>query len=626
MADIFVSYARAERARVAPLVAALEAQGWSVWWDPEIAPGQEFDRLIYEEIEAAKAVIVVWTPTSVDSRWVRGEAREAADRGILVPVRFENARLPIDARSLHTTDLDRWGESRDSAEFKHLLRALSALLSPLAEGSPERASGDGDASVSIAVLPFVNMSSDPEQEYFSDGLSEELINQLVKIGRLNVTGRTSSFAFKGKTDDLRLVGNRLGVNHVLEGSVRKAGNRLRITAQLINCRDGFHLWSQTYDRQLDDVFAIQDDVAGAVAEALGLAFGLGEAAPAPAATTSLEAYDKYLRAGALLRNVSSSASALPQAVAMLQHVLAIDPDFSPARGALAVRYALMLIFLPETSAQTIEDITETVRQALARAPDHWASHLANAVLAMQRHAWHEADKAFAKARALAPSSESDLFTVQALFFNNVGCTAEAVRASEAARSADPISPLVTTMLQQSLDMMGRTSAAQAEYERTKDFDANEVREHHAVIRLWDSGDAAAIKAQASRYLNAQTVPMPVLNEVYEVFDQPRTALGLIKAAFEDPAYQDATRLGLLSLYAAHFGDDTLALEAARRAFIDAGGIAPLLIWMPVMKAARKTPEFKEIVRDLGLADYWRSSGHWGDFARPLGRDDFEIIG
>jgi adenylate cyclase len=128
MADIFVSYSRSDRDRVAPLVAALEAQGWSVWWDPEITPGDEFDALIGAELESARAVVVVWSPLSVDSRWVKGEARDAADRGVLVPVRFENARLPIDVRSIHTTDLDGWAGSRDSAPFKALCAALEAKL------------------------------------------------------------------------------------------------------------------------------------------------------------------------------------------------------------------------------------------------------------------------------------------------------------------------------------------------------------------------------------------------------------------------------------------------------------------------------------------------------------------
>ena len=125
MADVFVSYARSDKARVAPLVAAIEAQGWSVWWDPEIDAGQQFDDQIEEELKAAKAVLVVWTPASVASRWVRGEAREAADRGVLVPARFDGARLPMDVRAIHTTDLDGWGDNASSPQFQALLRALA---------------------------------------------------------------------------------------------------------------------------------------------------------------------------------------------------------------------------------------------------------------------------------------------------------------------------------------------------------------------------------------------------------------------------------------------------------------------------------------------------------------------
>ena len=128
MADVFVSYARSDKARVAPLVAAIEAQGWSVWWDPAIDAGQQFDDQIEAELKAAKAVLVVWTPTSAASRWVRGEAREAADRGTLVPVRFDGASLPMDVRAIHTTELDGWDEDTTSPQFQSLLRALTAMI------------------------------------------------------------------------------------------------------------------------------------------------------------------------------------------------------------------------------------------------------------------------------------------------------------------------------------------------------------------------------------------------------------------------------------------------------------------------------------------------------------------
>ena len=163
MADVFVSYSRSDKARVAPLVAALEAQGWSVWWDPAIAPGQQFDRLIADELERARAVLVVWTADSVESRWVRGEAREGADRGILVPVQFGPARLPIDFRAFHTTDLDHAGDVAGSPPFQEVVRALEALVGrarPAGAGrvplpaAPEPGAGTGPPRIAICVLPL----------------------------------------------------------------------------------------------------------------------------------------------------------------------------------------------------------------------------------------------------------------------------------------------------------------------------------------------------------------------------------------------------------------------------------------------------------------------------------------
>jgi len=151
------------------------------------------------------------------------------------------------------------------------------------------------APASIAVLPFVNMSSDKEQEYFSDGLAEEMLNSLAKIPGLHVAGRTSAFQFKGKNEDLRVIGQRLNVATVLEGSVRKEGHRVRITAQLIKVDDGFHLWSETYDRELNDIFAVQEEIARAVAGSLKVAL-LGEKTATPSSRgTNAEAYNAYLQ-------------------------------------------------------------------------------------------------------------------------------------------------------------------------------------------------------------------------------------------------------------------------------------------------------------------------------------------
>jgi len=353
VADVFVSYARSDKTRVAPLVAAIEAQGWSVWWDPEIAPGQEFDRQIAAELKIATAVLVVWTPKSVESRWVRGEAREAAERGILVPVRFEGASLPIDVRAFHTTDLDDSAKDARSPQVQELLRALGAMIARQRVGQSAPAnsslapSATGSARVAICVLPFANMSGDPEQEYFSDGITEDIITDLSKVSALSVTSRNSAFVFKGKHVDVPKVARELKVNHVLEGSVRKAGGRVRITAQLVDGSSNDHVWAERYDRDLNDIFALQDEISEAIVKALKLKLlpeekkAIGERG-----TDNVEAYNLYLMARQLYVTGHEGDARRGEAIIRLcVRATEIDPAYARAwalmaLGQVIVRFAL----------------------------------------------------------------------------------------------------------------------------------------------------------------------------------------------------------------------------------------------------------------------------------------------
>jgi adenylate cyclase len=370
MADIFVSYARTDRERVAPLVAALEAEGWSVWWDPEVDPGQEFDRQIGAELQAARAVLAVWTPASVESRWVRGEAREAADRGVLVPVRFDNARLPIDVRALHTTDLDDWQGDPASPAFRLLARALSAMMA--GAGQPEAAAQPArTAGPSVCVLPFANISGDPEQEYFSDGISEDIITDLSKVSALQVVSRNTAFTFKGRHVDVRQVARQLGVSHVLEGSVRKAGQRVRITAQLIDGASDSHVWAERYDRDLSDIFALQDEISRAIVAALKLRLAPEESqAIGQRTTTDPEAYKLYLMA----RQYSVLGSARHQEliVRLCKRAVQIDPNYARAWALMAIGYCVLLI----NGAPDAQGGLEAADRAIALDPnlaDAWAA-------------------------------------------------------------------------------------------------------------------------------------------------------------------------------------------------------------------------------------------------------------
>jgi TolB-like protein/Tfp pilus assembly protein PilF len=244
---------------------------------------------------------------------------------------------------------------------------VDAPAPPPAAGASVDAPGAADPR-SLAVLPFVNMSGDADNEYFSDGLTEELLNVLAQVEGLRVAARTSSFRFKNEVGDMADIARQLRVAHLLEGSVRRSGDRVRITAQLISAADGFHLWSETYDRQLTDIFAIQDDIAAEVAQALRVRL-LGEAMPTVARppTGDLAAYTAYLRGRQALR--SSGYAAFERADAAFREALALDPDFAAAHAALAETWRQRALWGIVPWSEARKHVREGVERALALDPD-----------------------------------------------------------------------------------------------------------------------------------------------------------------------------------------------------------------------------------------------------------------
>jgi len=406
MADVFVSYARADKARVTPLVAAIEAKGWTVWWDPEIAPGRQFDDEIDVALQAAKAVLVVWTPTSVVSRWVRGEARDAAERGILVPVRFDQARLPIDVRAIHTTDLDGWREDPAHPAIQECLHALGSMIASAPNDVGEVTKGAASAAgktaprFSICVLPFVNMSGDPEQEYFSDGITEDILTDLSKISALSIISRNGSFLYKGKQVDIPQIARDLNVTHVLEGSVRKAGGRVRISAQLIDGASNRHVWAERYDRDASDIFELQDEISHAIVKALRLRL-LPEEKKAieRRGTDSADAHDLYLMARQLYVTDQLGESAAKAIVRACARATEIDPDYAQAWALMAVGYRN----LREIGVET-DDGMVAAEKALALDPDLAEAHAVKAYIVQMKGAMDEALAEVETALELDPES------------------------------------------------------------------------------------------------------------------------------------------------------------------------------------------------------------------------------
>jgi TolB-like protein len=241
---------------------------------------------------------------------------------------------------------------------------VAAAIALYAWNQPESNTTSSDRT--IAVLPFVNMSGDPDNEYFSDGISEELLNVLAHMPELQVASRTSSFAFKGQQKELPEIAEELNVALVLEGSVRRQADQVRITAQLIDAASGFHLWSETYDRSLKDIFATQDEIAEAIAAALKLELGSPHRADRSGRVTEPDIYDKYLRARALFP--LRGEAALRQAAAMFEEVIAADPQFAEAYAGLGLIYAVLPFYTTDARDETHLKARDAAEHALALDP------------------------------------------------------------------------------------------------------------------------------------------------------------------------------------------------------------------------------------------------------------------
>jgi adenylate cyclase len=298
LARIFLSYARDDVDAAKQLAGCFSDAGHDVWWDRHLHGGSRFATEIDKALKDAQAVVVLWSPTSIDSAWVQDEAAEGRDSGRLVPVSLSSAKPPLGFRQFQTIELGAWDGSRKPDALDDLLEAIARTCgSEVGTKEADKPDKAAKKRSSVCVLPFINMSGEPEQEYFSDGISEDIITDLSKVSALSVIARNTAFTFKGQAVDVKEVAKTLGVTYVLEGSVRKAGNRVRITAQLIDGAEGDHVWADRYDRDLDDIFAIQDEISKAIVEALRIKL-LPEEKKAieHRGTSNAEAYNLYLMA------------------------------------------------------------------------------------------------------------------------------------------------------------------------------------------------------------------------------------------------------------------------------------------------------------------------------------------
>ncbi len=468
---------------------------------------------------------------------------------------------------------------------------------------------------SIAVLPFTNLSGDASRDYFSDGMSEELLNLLARIPGLKVASRTSSFAYKGRNVDIREVGRELGVETVLEGSVRQAGAQVRITAQLIDAETGFHLWSETYDRQLADIFQVQDEIAAAIVDKLRIELAPQDQQMAvrdKAPTQNVRAYELYLQGRAVWKRRGEEN--LLRAIDLYQKALGLDPGFARAHAALASAYVVLPGY---TKAEGDEDkfvplAVASARQALAIDPNIGEAHAVLAQINAQRGNLLDAESGFFFAISLEPN-EPTPHHWYSLLLAQVGRIGAAVEQARRAHDLDPTSPVIAANLANVYLMAGDDEQA--------------LRFNRLAVELGISKKNSGVEAmvamrrgqwaEARRLIVTQDGLPDILREpaaryVDAVADPAQVPQVVAAMRAVDPKL--VPQIELLQPYM-HLGQLDLVYELLSKsldeqpdAWVKRWDVSHA--WGPEGKAFRDDPRFGELARRMSvMVDYWKQYGY-----------------
>ncbi|MGN6154943.1 MAG: TIR domain-containing protein [Sphingomicrobium sp.] len=632
MSDVFVSYKAEDRRRVKPLVDALEAEGFSVWWDEQIGGGATWRHAIEAELNSAKCVIVTWSKRSVgeEGTFVQDEATRAQQRHVYVPVLIDKVHLPLGFGETQALPLVGWKGDRGDARFQAILASVRRITggkarrpasaptvgsrthvdrrAVLAGGAVAtvavvgiggwtflKPSSASAASDSIAVLPFANLSGDPAQAYFSDGIAEEIRNALARLAGIKVVGRTSSEAVRN--DDAQTVAKKLEVASILTGSVRQSPSTIRVSAELIDGKTGMDRWSQDYDRSPGDSIKIQSDIAENVARSLRATLaGSGSHAVQNGGTSNVQAQNLVLEAGAALREPTGPSTL--RAIQLLQNAVALDPNYSDAYAELAAAqllygngFASDLADLAKYRAAAFKSATTAVRIA----PNYGRAHLSLAYAYQSSLSISKARSEYERAVQLAPG-DSLVLRNYSSFVSRTGDPQKDFDISKRVIELDPLNPLSYENYAGALYDHRRYADALrfAEATRRKSLDLFD-----APILLGDCyrmlGDIPKAKQQyALSRADSWAVMLGKALLSIRAGDKAGGIAGL--KAMQD-RYHDNASYQYAQIYA-QLGDRENAIAALKRAYeIRDGGLLSIKI-DPMLDPVRSDPRFSVILQKM----------------------------
>jgi TolB-like protein/Tfp pilus assembly protein PilF len=631
---IFLSYARADQKRALPVIKILEAAGYSVWWDGLLEPGERFSRTTEDALERAKAVIVLWSKTSTASHWVHDEATRGRDRKCLVPVSIDGSEAPLGFRQFQVIDISKAKPTAQAPAYQAVLRAVAALHDRPYQAPPaasfaaptisrRMAIGGGAAvlvaggaaawltgliggssvsATSVAVLPFANLSGDPEQVYFSDGLAAEIRSQLARNELLQVAAQASSNMFRERADDARTISRKLRVAYYLDGNVRRAGDVVKVSAELINGKTGSAEWEESFERPIANIFAVQSEIAMHVASALSVEIDPDRAKNTDAqqlgGTKSVVAFDAYLR-GKDLYDAGIDEASDRQALAKFDEAIAADGQYAAAYAARSRALSVIAnLYAAGADRRNLFDLAVVAgRRAVALAPEFSEAHSAlGFAIAFGQLNMKAARTSYERSYALG-KGDADVLSRYAVFRSRLGEYAPANRAILQSSALDPLNARTFRSIGDISYGAGRYGEAIAAYEKALSLNSKLGGVQGAIgfAKLMQGKLAeaeTAFAADAGR--ERQLVGAALIQHRKGNSAAAGQALAQMREEFgEKSHYQYA------QIYAQWGEADKAVAELEQARLKDDSGLV-MMYNDPLLQPLRKRPEFSSLLKSLGF--------------------------